>query len=367
MKKLIFKSAILFAVILNFTGCIQNIDGVQIPDSSIVEKNGATKLYYEDTNKAAIKEDLKNLANFLNDNEIKPKNWVVSESEKEVKESTDLKVKFVVNASNIVNTKYSLDENSNYIVSSKKYSSRNEAYLDFFNTWQYLSEKTKDNSELKDKIGTSANILISFNTFYKEVLYVDELALNNGILKFTTKRELARERLQEKTEIAFKRSGYQIVNSPAEADKIVYFQITRDYLESEIKQLQKEGKNINFGVVSAGLENQTNKMETGMKLASGSNSSGASVGIGVGTGLVFALIDSIVDHNIILPTLKITDVKDGKTYLYVPSSLAHLYVNTTSTSKDYRLYFAYDRENYYLAMLREINEGVSRYKRNPLN
>lgn len=366
MKILVLKAVILLTVTLNFTGCIQYVDGVvQIPDGSIVEKNGATKLYYEDTNNAAIREDLKNLTAFLNSNQIKPSKLVISENTTEVKKSDDLKVKFVDNNNQIINTKFELETNSNYIVSTKKYTSRNEAYLDFFNVWEYLFEKTKNNTELKDKFGTSSNIFISYNTFYSEVFYIDELALNNGVLRFTTKRELSRDRLQERTELAFRKSGYTFVSNPSKADKIIYFQLTRDYQESEIKQLQKEGKNLNFGVIGAGLDNQSNKMETGMKLASSSNSSGASVGAGLGLGLVFALIDAGSDHNVVLPTFKITDVKENKSYLYVPVSFAHLYVDTTSTSK-YKEYFKFDTENNYFAMLRIMNEDGSNYKRNPI-
>lgn len=366
MKKLIFKTAIFLAIVLNFTGCIQYVDGVvQIPDNSTIEKNKSTKLYYEDTNKIAIREDLSNLTSFLNSNQIKPSKLVLSENTTEVKKSDDLKVKFVDNSNQIINTKFELETNSNYIVSSKKYTSRNEAYLDFFNVWQFISEKTKNNTALKDKFGTSANILISYNTFYNEVFYIDELALNNGVLRFTTKRELSRDRLQERTELAFKKSGYTFVNNPSEADKIIYFQLTRDYQESEIKQLQKEGKNLDLGVINAGVASQTNKMESGMRLASSSNSSGTSVGAGLGIGLVFAILDAGSDHNIVLPTFKITDVKEGKSYLYIPKSFAHLYVDTTSTSK-YKEYFNGDTENYYYAMLRIMNEDGSNYKKNPI-
>lgn len=366
MKKLILKAAIFLAIVLNMTGCVQYVDGVvEIPDSSIVEKNGAIKLYYEDTNNTAIRENLKNLATYLNDNEIKPTKLVITDNTSESKKSDDLKVKFIDNSNKIVNVKFTLDDKSNYLISNKKYSSRNEAYLDFFNTWQYLNEQTKNNSDLKDKFGTSANIFISFNTFYNEVLYIDELALNNGVLRFTTKRELTRELLQEYTEIAFKKSGYTLVKSPEEADKIIYFQLTRDYQENEIKQLQKEGKNLNLGVVSIGLQNQSNKIETGMKLANSSNSSVTSVGAGLGIGIVFALLDASIDHNIVLPTFKITDVKDNKSYLYIPTSFSHLYVDMYSANKN-SMYFSRGTENYYYAMIRNINEDGKYYKRNPI-
>jgi hypothetical protein len=195
------------------------------------------------------------------------------------------------------------------------------------------------------------------------MLYLDATALNNGTLKFTTKREITRDSISEKTNLAFKNSGYQIVNNPKDADKIVYFQLTRDYQESEIKQLQKEGKNINYGVIGAGLQNQTNKMETGMKLASGSTSSGTAVGVGVGLGLAFAILDAGTDHNIILPTFKITDVKDNKSYLYVPVTISHIYTNKPigSSRKSY-----FSNEQQYFAYVRMLNEEKNYYKQNQI-
>ncbi len=357
MKKTILKTAAFcIAVGLNFTGCIQYIDGnVQIPDSSIVEKNASTKLYYEDTNNAAIKEDLKNLAAHLNNNEIKPNLYPInstrSDDDHDIVTLDDIKVNFENNTSKILKLNFSLDEKSNYIVANKKYSSKNEIYLDFNVICQYIFEITKNNSDLKDKFGGSW------------MLYLDATALNNGTLKFTTKREITRDSISEKTNLAFKNSGYQIVNNPKDADKIIYFQLTRDYQESEIKQLQKDGKNINYGVIGVDLQDQTNKMETGMKLASGSTSSGTAVGVGAGIGLVFAILDAGTDHNIILPTFKITDVKDNKSYLYVPATFSHVHTNKPigSSRKSY-----FSNEQQYFAYVRMLNEEKNYYKRNQI-
>ena len=253
----------------------------------------------------------------------------------------------------ILNIKFSLDKSSNYIIADKKYTTKNEIYLDFMVIVQFLYESTRNNSELKDKIGVSWFI------------YLDAAALNDGILKITTKREASRKALAEYTEIAFKQAGYEVVDTPEKADKIIYFQFTRDYQESEIKKLQKEGKNINFGVVHAELANQSNIIETGMNLgAMSSGSSGTGVGIGIGIGLVFALIDAGIDHNIILPTFKITDVHDNKSYLYIPCTFAHLYTNIPFGS-DRKAYYS-NRKEYY-DDLRRINEGNKSYKKIPLN
>lgn len=358
MKKLILKGAILIAVALNITGCIQYVDGVvQIPDSGIVEKNKTIKLYYEDTNNGVIREDLKNMVEFLNNsNEFKPVLIpTFSNTTADIENADDIKCKYVNNGENkSIRLKFKLDDKTNYLIADKTYTTRKDAYMDFYMTWQYLFEQTKNKPEMKDKFG------------YGSMLYIDELALNSGILKITTKKELSRERLQERTEIAFKQSGYTIVNTPDEADKIVYFQITRDYLESELKQLKSEGKGVNYGVVSAGISNQTNKMETGMSLGRMSNSSGTAVGVGLGVGIAFAILDAGTDHNIILPSLKITDKNDKKSYLFVPTAFSYLYVNTTDNRK-FKEYFKGDDEMYYFARLRTITENTNNYKNNPID
>lgn len=356
MKKTILKTAAFcLAVGLNFTGCTQTLDGgVQIPDSSVVAKNASTKLYYEDTNNTAIKEDLKNFVEFLNKaDEMKisyiPDNIKLSNEPKQTILGLDaFSYEYIKNNENkTLKLKFSLDNDSNFIVANKKYNSPESVCADLLMIVQYVYENTKGKTELLDKIGSNS------------LLYIDAKAMNNGILKFTTKREITRTVISENTKTAFTKAGYTIVKTPAEADMSIYFQITRDYYQSELKKLKDEGKSPNFGVVSAGLTNQINKMDIGMRLASTSNSSGASVGAGLGVGLVFALLDSGTDKNLIIPTFKITKEKEGKSYLYIPKTLT--YINTKPSrlghGSEGMPFLQSDENGPYFNAVRVITEG----------
>ncbi len=353
MKRTILKAATFcVAVGLNFTGCTQTIDGgVQIPDSSVVAKNASTKLYYEDTNNIAIKEDLKNFVEFLNKEDEMKTNFIPTD----VKAPEDVKhtligldrvsFKFIKNDTNkTLKLKFLVDSNSNSIIADKKYSSSNEVCSDFATVVQYIYQNAKGKTEQLDKIGAS------------DILYLDAQAMREGKLKFTTKREVTRMLIADNTKTAFTKAGYTLVNTPAEADMSIYFQITRDYYQSELKKLKDEGKSPNFGVVSAGLTNQINKMDIGMRLANTSNSSGASVGAGLGVGLVFALLDSGTDKNIVIPSFKITKEKEGKSYLYVPSTFTNIYSNIP-LGGDGKPYLSQEENGPYYNSVRVITEG----------
>jgi hypothetical protein len=162
MKKVILKIiAICLVATLNFTGCTQVIEGgVQIPDSSIVEKNVTTKLYYEDTNNSAIKEDLKNFVEFLNKQDEMKTKFVSSE----VKSPDDIRhtiigmdridFKFIKNDNNkALRLKFSVDNNSNFIIADKKYSSADEVCSDFLTLAQFIFENVKGKTDLLDQIG----------------------------------------------------------------------------------------------------------------------------------------------------------------------------------------------------------------------
>jgi hypothetical protein len=201
----------------------------------------------------------------------------------------------------------------------------------------------KGKTDLLDQIGSS------------DIIYLDAKAMREGILKFTTKREVIRMLIADYTKNAFTKAGYTIVNTSSEADISIYFQITRDYYQSELKRLKAEGKTPNFGVVSAGLSNQINKMDIGMRLASPSNSSGTSVGIGLGVGLVFAILDAGSDKNLVIPTFKITKEQEGKSYFYVPSTFTFIYSNIP-LGGDGKPYLSYEEKGPYFSFVRSITE-----------
>ena len=362
MKKTILKTAAFCLVVaLNLTGCHQKIEGgVQLPKSSIVEKNAETKLYYEDTNNAAIREDLKNFVEFLNEqDEIRtnfiPTNVEAPENLKHVMIDMDrMDFKFIKNDNNkTLKLNFLMDSSTNSIVVDKKYGSADEVCSDYLTLVQFLFEKVDRKTDLLDKIGSSSFI------------YLDAKAMRDGILKFTSKKEVVRMIIADYTKNAFVKAGYTIVNNPSEADISIYFQISRDYYQSELKKLKAEGKTPKFGVVNAGLSNQIDKMNIGMNLASTSVSSGASAGVALGVGLVFAILDINSNKNLIIPTIKIVKEKERKSYFYIPLTFTHIYSNVT-LGGDGLPYLAQTEKDRYFYRIREITEGDEKVYRNEI-
>ncbi|MDD2887647.1 MAG: hypothetical protein PHY66_08260 [Aliarcobacter sp.] len=344
MKKFFINAIILIAVALSTTGCVQTLDnGVQIPGSSKVEENKATKLYYKDTNNEVIRENMRNLADLLNNNEIRPTNWQSTTSTSDASFYDTINLKRNPNTDNKkVDLKFTVDESTNTIVANKKYTSRNEAYLDLWNIREFLFDKAYNHTEVGDKIGTSFQI------------FPDEYALDKGELRIFTKREVVRRIYAEKVEDAFKKAGYTVVNKPEDADMTVYFQNTRDYFKSEVNQMKKDGKTIELGVLNADTSvNQINKMGTAMNASAlAGSSSGTAVGVGLGVGLAASAISFLEDNNFILSTLKITDVKNNKSYLYSFTFTAIQNKNPITRSRHYIMHSS----DFFLPQLRIINE-----------
>lgn len=350
LVKIVALSVIAFAI----TGCgPKYIDGnIQVPSDSDAVKNNNTKLYYEDTNDVAIKEDIKNFVSFLNRDSISSEFIAVSKSNEEVENHNDFKYEYIKNTENkIFNLKFFVDKESNFIVVDKHYTSRNEAYLDLNQIRAFLFEQTNKNPQIREQINCSGDLV-----------YLDERALNNGQLKFTTKREMSRKFLSEKIKKAYSNSGYKMVNNPKEADKIVYFQLTRDYKKSEIEKLKEQGKGINFGVIQSGMSNQVNLMQNSMNIASHNNSSSSSVGIALGMGLVLGLLSYDKDPNFIVPAIKVVDVKQNKSYLIDTGALTNLYM-----SRNGDLSFNSNELNSLFYSLKIVNNGSGTYKLIPLN
>ncbi len=358
MKKTLLNIALLGAIALNITGCVRTIDGnILVPTESNAKINNTTKLYYEDTNNPIIKDNIKNIVDYLNNHKVDTKKLFVSNTKEEVKKVSDFSALFYNNKpGEILDLKFSMDDSSNAIVVEKKYTSRNEAYLEYLKIVNFIREEVIAHPELKDQFGTSAS-------FY----YVNEAALNNGQLKFTTKREMARAALSDKLVKIYSNSGYQVVSDAKDADRIVYFQLTRDYYKEEIQQLKKEGKGIDFGVIESGISNQVNVMQTSMNVASNQNSSASSIGIGLGAGLIVGILTSDRNPNFIFPTFKMIDVKDNKAYLINTNALSLIaQFNPGYSDKSEEYDFRYDELNSLYGTLIKANEG-KKYILTPLN
>lgn len=356
--KIILKSLVLLLVMIGFSGCVKYMGKAQIPKDKYLEKNSKVKLYYEDTNRLVIKKDLENTIEYISNKDIKtasiPTEIKENLFDRDLLSAANINFKFISNDTNMTFRFDLFLTEDNYIQSKKTYSSKIDVYNDFLILVQYLFDETKNNSELKNKLGTS------------NYIYLDSKSADKGILKFTSKKEIAREILAKHVEVAFFNAGYHLVDSPSKADKIVYFQLTRDYQISEVNRLKKEGKSLDFNVINSGINLDTNVIGASMNVASLSNSSGASVGIGLGVGLVFSLFDLGKDKNLIFPTFKITDVKDKKSYLYVLSTLSYIHTNQPFGVKR-RAYFSDDSLKPLFAAIRKFNEGKEYYKKIEIN
>ena len=355
MKKTLLNIALFGAIAFNITGCARYIDrSIQVPSESDAKKNNATKLYYEDTNNDVIRDNIKNIVNHSNEKEMIPEYIYSSKSSEEVEELWDFKFDYKLNSEKrALDFKVKIDENPNYILIDKKYSSRNEAYLDFLRFCNFINYSTLNHPELKDKFGSNYG-------YY----YIDKTALNNGQLRFTTKREKARAALSSSILKAYSNSGYQFVTDIKDADKIVYFQFTRDYFKNEIKQLEKEGKGITPEIAQYGMSNQVNVMQSSMSVAGKNNSSASSVGIGLGAGLIVGLLTYDPNPNFIFPTFKMIDVKENKSYLMSGIALSGISIYNSASREEA---FRSEETNSIYYQLRKINEGDGKNYLTPLN
>ncbi|WP_418181238.1 hypothetical protein ACNSOL_12075 (plasmid) [Aliarcobacter lanthieri] len=248
MKKIIIQSAFFAGLIMFVSGCAvvnytaealnpkigtTEVDGVYIPREAVLEQNKNTKVYYKDVNSEIVKDDLKNIVTYLNNNQtFVPKVWC----EVENPESTikDMKPKCTKNTSNnkIEGITFKVDEKSNYIVSDKSYSSSLGAYKDFINIREFIYGTLNDNPSLRDSFGMS------------DIVYSNDEALENKQLSFTTSREKARELLEDRIKRQVEVGGWIMVDDPKEADKTITFSFSRGFSGAELEKLKKEDKNI---------------------------------------------------------------------------------------------------------------------------
>ncbi|QKF60262.1 hypothetical protein [Aliarcobacter lanthieri] len=249
MKRLIMQSAFFAGLIMLVSGCAvvnytaealnprigtTEVDGVYIPREAVLEQNKNTKVYYEDANSEIVKDNLKNIVTYLNNNNqtFVPKVWCVVENpEATIK---DMKSKCTKNTSNnkIEGITFKVDEKSNYIVADKSYSSSLEAYKDFINIREYIYGILNDNPNLRDDFGMSA------------IVYINDEALENKQLSFTTSREKARELLEDRIKRQVAAGGWIMVDNPKDADKTITFSFSRGFSGAELEKLKKEDKNI---------------------------------------------------------------------------------------------------------------------------
>lgn len=307
MKKLIIK-AVFLVVTLNFTACSsKNADGLNVPSNSVVEQNSNTKIYYEDNVDAGVKSNLEKLSNYINITGLTSNITITNTPNASSYSNYCSEYKYSKNSNNAkIELSTFVDKTKNVIVINKKYSSKDEIYSDMAKISWALFELFNQNNNLSDEFGTTSYII------------PEESLIKDNIVAFTIKKEIVRRAVLDKPIKQLELGGYKIVKNPSDADKIIYFDLTRDYKKSEIERLKKEGKGINYSVANAGTDN-TQIMNSTMNFASQSNNAGTSIASGISAGLAISFLDGImaqsIDYSIVFPSMKIIDKKSNKSYV----------------------------------------------------
>ena len=314
MKKL--SILIFLSVILLFTGCSQKLeDGILKVDKEYKEKNAKTKVYYVDNSYEKTRNQLDKLVNDLNNNKIVPPTLTskVHLNNRNVYYEATLGNIFTSsrdenkNVDNVaLDFQYKLDDNSNYIVvTNKKYSSNIEAYTAYENIMRGIWSKWLWNSyDKRDEYGVKG----TFSSYS-----INEVELkNNGIIKFTTKKERVRNYYSSLIKKQILDGGYEFVDKLEDADKIVEIEFGRDYNNSEIRELKKLGKPLDIKFTTS--RSDFNLEQSSMNVA-GTLSNSSSVGAGVGLGLV--LIGALIPNDsLFVPIfIKVIDKKENKEFL----------------------------------------------------
>ena len=314
MKKL--SILIFLSVILLFTGCSQKLeDGILKVDKEYKEKNAKTKVYYVDNNYEKTRNQLDKLVNDLNNNKIVPPTLTskVHLNNRNVYYEPTLGNIFTSsrdenkNVDNVaLDFQYKLDDNSNYIVvTNKKYSSNVEAYIDYENIMRGIWSKWLWNSyDKRDEYGVKG----TFSSYS-----INEVELkNNGIIKFTTKKERVRNYYSSLIKKQILDGGYEFVDKLEDADKIVEIEFGRDYNNSEIRELKKIGKPLDVKFTTS--RNDFTLEQSSMNVA-GTLSNSSSIGAGVGVGML--LIGSLLPNDsLFVPIfIKVIDKKENKEFL----------------------------------------------------
>ena len=314
MKKL--GILIFLATTFLFTGCSQKLEnGILKVDKEYKEKNAKTKVYYVDNSYEKTRNQLDKLINDLNNNKIVPPTLTskVHLNNRNVYYEATLGNIFTSsrdenkNVDNVaLDFQYKLDDNSNYIVvTNKKYSSNIEAYTAYENIMRGIWSKWLWNSyDKRDEYGVKG----TFSSYS-----INEVELkNNGIIKFTTKKERVRNYYSSLIKKQILDGGYEFVNKAEDADKIVEIEFGRDYNNSEIRELKKLGKPLDVKFTTS--RSDFNLEQSSMNVAGTlSNSSSVGAGVGVGMLLIGALLPN--DSLFVPIFVKVIDKKENKEFL----------------------------------------------------
>ena len=288
MKNLI-TIAITFIALFSLSGCgAKTVNGLSVNKNSILDNNSEVKVYYKDLNHEIITDSYKAFIDDFNASSIIPKKWL---SVSNPGSASDFKnAKFIsednVSKKKVENFNLSLSKDGTKIIFSSNAKSTVEFLEDYQNFFAFVAESL-NNTSIKDKYLTSRYYFVSANISEKWV----ELESKHSYLFNLVKNDIEEQ---------IKLGGWHIVNKPEDADKEIYFELSRDYFPSEINELKKQKKGIKlisleagnkFNVASSSYNNSSHIVvgQSAMNLASNSNGNLASAIIGVSVSAVFSM------------------------------------------------------------------------------
>lgn len=289
MKKTFMKIATLAIMAIGLTGCGAKMaqDGLYVNTSSVSKENSKTKVYYKDLNKEIIADANKKFVEDISNMDIIPENWFTVTSSNEITTLEQAKYSYVKNDSRkkVEGIKLSLSEDEMSINFSSNAESISKFIEDYLNFYSFVSRVLKESSS-RDKY-------LAAKYFYGNVKLSDKLIEIRSKQSFIYKD--AKNDIKKQVELG----GWQMVDSPEKADKEIYFELSRDYFPSELKELKKQNKGIRFlswesgNKFSVGTTNYNNGShivagQSAMSAASSSNSDLTSAVIGLGVSAIFS-------------------------------------------------------------------------------
>ncbi|MCT7595633.1 hypothetical protein [Aliarcobacter butzleri] len=284
MKKIFMKIASIAIVAIGLAGCGQKNAVGNISKESL-ENNSKVKVYYEDINPKLIKESLENMVQDLNNIEITPPYIYTITNPSDPKKQ--YKYNKVVNSEGkkIEGMKFRLSPDKNKLIYDKSYDNMIEVYEEVETLYSYFVQLL-ESKEKRDRYRTSK---ISFD--------IASLDLKGGTI--VTEFSSIYYPLSSEIKKQIVSGGWQMVDKKENADKEIYFELSRDYYSKELNELKRDKKGIEFSLLKSSSDfNISNNSNNGshivvgqsaMSAASNSNSDLTSAVIGVGVSAIFSM------------------------------------------------------------------------------
>ena len=285
MNKNYIKILTIFFIVLCLSGCASKNSANSI-SKEIIENNSKIKVYYEDTNIQLLKESLDNMVSDLNNNEIIPPYIYTIVNPSDPKKQ--YKYTRVANSESkkINGMKFRLSPDKNRVIYDKNYNNMIEAYEEAETLNSYFVQLL-ENKENRNRYRTSKIKFIASSLDLKGAAITTEFSSIYNPLAPLIKKQIVS-------------GGWQMVDKKEDADKEIYFELSRDYYSKELNELKKDKKGIEFSLLKADNKsnmpnenyNNSNHIVVGqsaMNAASNSNGDLTSAAIGLGVSAIFSM------------------------------------------------------------------------------